>query len=87
MSREKNQYNILRCITFRPYSNKFYKHREKGTYNCKVCGRVLFLSKTKYEAGTGWPSFYDVIDKEAVVYRPDASGGRSQIHFTEYYST
>jgi len=60
--------------TERPYSNKFYKHREKGTYNCKVCGRVLFLSKTKYEAGTGWPSFYDVIDKEAVVYRPDASG-------------
>jgi len=60
--------------TERPYSNKFYKHREKGTYNCKVCGRVLFLSKTKYEAGTGWPSFYDVSDKEAVVYRPDASG-------------
>ena len=59
----------------RPYSNKFYKHREKGAYNCKVCGQPLFQSKTKYEAGTGWPSFYDVIDKEAVVYRPDASGG------------
>lgn len=60
--------------TERPYSNKFYKHREKGTYHCKVCGQALFQSKTKYEAGTGWPSFYDVIDKQSVVYRPDASG-------------
>jgi len=60
--------------TERPYSNKFYKHHEKGTYHCKICGQALFLSKTKYEAGTGWPSFYDVIQKESVVYRPDASG-------------
>jgi len=60
--------------TERPYSNKFYKHHEKGTYHCKICGQGLFQSKTKYEAGTGWPSFYDVIQKESVVYRPDASG-------------
>jgi len=60
--------------TERPYSNKFYKHHEKGTYHCKICGQALFQSKTKYEAGTGWPSFYDVIQKESVVYRPDASG-------------
>ena len=64
-------------LCFRPYSNKFYKHHEKGTYHCKICGQALFLSKTKYEAGTGWPSFYDVIQKESVVYRPDASGGKS----------
>ena len=60
---------------FRPYSNKYYKHHERGTYRCKICGQDLFLSKTKYEAGTGWPSFFDVIDKQSVVYRPDASGG------------
>jgi len=60
--------------TERPYSNKYYKHHERGTYRCKICGQDLFLSKTKYEAGTGWPSFFDVIDKQSVVYRPDASG-------------
>jgi len=60
--------------TERPYSNKFYKHREKGTYNCKICGKPLFMSSTKYEAGTGWPSFYDVVDKQSVTYKTDASG-------------
>ena len=59
--------------TEKPYNNEFYKHREKGIYGCKVCGIELFLSKTKYESGSGWPSFYDVIDKSRINTRPDAS--------------
>ena len=59
--------------TEKPYNNEFYKHREKGVYGCKVCGIELFLSKTKYESGSGWPAFYDVIDKGRINTRPDAS--------------
>ena len=59
--------------TEKPHTNEFYKHREKGIYGCKICGIELFLSKTKYESGSGWPSFYDVIDKERIVTKQDAS--------------
>lgn len=60
----------------RPYSNKFYKHRSKGVYVCKVCNESLFLSSTKYDSGSGWPSFYDVVDKAKVTFRADASGSK-----------
>ena len=59
--------------TEKPYNNEYYKHREKGIYGCKVCSIELFLSKTKYESGSGWPSFYDVIDKSRIITRADAS--------------
>ena len=59
--------------TEKPFSNEYYKHREKGVYGCKICGVDLFLSKTKYESGSGWPAFYDVIDKNKINTRPDAS--------------
>eukprot|EP00093_Oithona_nana_P003602 03602.XXX_124435_125948_1 [CDS] Oithona nana genome sequencing. len=60
--------------TERPYSNLYYKHRAKGIYNCKVCNTSLFLSSTKYDSGSGWPSFFDVIDKAKVTFKADASG-------------
>ena len=59
---------------FRPYTNEFYKHRDKGSYVCKVCSENLFLSSTKYDSGSGWPSFFDVIDKSKVTFKADASG-------------
>ena len=61
---------------FRPYSNLYYKHRAKGIYNCKVCNTSLFLSSTKYDSGSGWPSFFDVIDKAKVAFKADASGSK-----------
>ena len=61
---------------FRPYSNLYYKHRAKGIYNCKVCNTSLFLSSTKYDSGSGWPSFFDVIDKAKVTFKADASGSK-----------
>ncbi len=48
------------AATERPYTNKYYKHYESGFYNCVVCGQRLFKSDTKYESGSGWPSFFDV---------------------------
>ena len=60
---------------FRQFSNVYYKHWEKGIYQCVVCGVNQFSSKTKYDSGSGWPSFYDVMDKNNIRKRQDASGG------------
>ena len=64
---------ILSCS--RQFSNKYYKHREKGVYTCVVCSVHHFSSATKYDSGSGWPSFFDIIDKKKIRLRKDASGG------------
>lgn len=60
--------------TERQYSNVYYKHWEKGIYKCVVCGVDQFASNCKYDSGSGWPSFYDVINKQNIRNRKDASG-------------
>ena len=68
------QYNICRLGgTESPYSGKYYKHKEKGTYICVACRQELFTSTTKFESGTGWPSFYDVINSQHVKLVDDYS--------------
>jgi len=59
--------------TEKQFSNKYYKHREAGVYKCIVCGIDQFTSQTKYDSGSGWPSFYDVVDKQNIRCRKDAS--------------
>merc|ERR1712055_914076 len=59
--------------TEKQFSNKYYKHREKGVYSCIVCSKDQFSSSAKYDSGSGWPSFFDVIDKRAIRCRKDAS--------------
>ena len=66
--------NIHPC--FRQFTNKYYKHREVGVYKCIVCGVDQFSSKTKYDSGSGWPSFYDVVDKQNIKCKKDASAGK-----------
>jgi len=61
--------------TEKQFSNKYYKHREKGVYTCIVCTRELFSSSAKYDSGSGWPSFFDVLDKKNIRCKKDASGG------------
>ncbi|CAN5870971.1 peptide-methionine (R)-S-oxide reductase MsrB [soil metagenome] len=58
-----------------PYSGKYYKHKEDGTYVCVCCGAELFKSQAKYESGSGWPSFWDAVDKIAVKVRVDDTHG------------
>lgn len=60
--------------TERPFTNKYYKNYDKGIYTCIVCEIELFNSDTKYESGSGWPSFYDVIEQELLIKKHDASG-------------
>jgi len=58
-----------------PFSGEYYKHNEKGIYICLVCGLDLFDSNTKYESGSGWPSFYDQIDPKAIKVNIDTTHG------------
>lgn len=64
--------------TERPWSSKFENFKEKGTYYCAACGNALFRSDTKFESGCGWPSFYEPISKESVIYTPDHSHGMNR---------
>ncbi|MBI4032646.1 peptide-methionine (R)-S-oxide reductase MsrB [Candidatus Berkelbacteria bacterium] len=57
------------------FTGKFYDHHERGMYKCVVCGTELFASDTKFDSGTGWPSFTDPKNLEAVELRPDDSHG------------
>lgn len=61
--------------TERPWTSKFEKFSEVGTYYCAACGNALFKSDTKFESGCGWPSFYEPISKGAIIYTPDHSHG------------
>ena len=61
--------------TERPFTGKYYKHKEKGTYVCVACGNELFSSDSKFESGTGWPSFYEAIEKGKIETKQDLTGG------------
>ncbi len=65
--------------TERPFSGKYYNHKEKGIYLCVCCGNELFSSETKYESGTGWPSFWKPIAEHRVRTQPDYSHGMIRI--------
>lgn len=70
------QYRVMREKgTEPPFSGKFDQLWETGVYKCGACGTELFSSKTKYDAGCGWPSFYDAIDEGKIELMEDESGG------------
>ena len=56
-----------------PFTGEYYNSKEKGTYKCVCCGNELFSSQTKYDSGTGWPSFSEPIDKASVKLEDDNS--------------
>ncbi len=57
------------------FTGKYYDHHEEGVYRCVVCGQPLFDSETKYESGSGWPSFYKAVDESNVGMEEDRSLG------------
>jgi len=59
--------------TERPFTGNLYYNKEKGVYTCAACGQELFSSDTKFESGTGWPSFSDVISSDKVRLKEDNS--------------
>ncbi|CAN5873472.1 peptide-methionine (R)-S-oxide reductase MsrB [soil metagenome] len=77
------QYRITRKKgTERPFSGEYDDHKEEGIYRCVVCGTPLFSSDTKFDSGTGWPSFYAPIAEENVENEVDRSlfMRRTEVH-------
>jgi len=74
------QYRVLRRKgTETPFSGRFWNTREAGTYLCAGCGQELFASATKFDAGCGWPSFWEAVDPAKVEFHPDDSHGMHRI--------
>ena len=70
------QYEVTRGKgTEPPFTGKYHDFKGNGVYNCVCCGNELFSSKTKYDSGTGWPSFWAPISEHAVETALDNSGG------------
>ena len=70
------QYNVLRRGgTEEPFTGKLLHNKKKGIYKCVGCGNVLFTSDTKFDSGTGWPSFYKPASNGSVETRDDYSLG------------
>lgn len=59
--------------TERPFTGEYWDNHEPGVYRCIVCGRELFAAEAKFESGTGWPSFWQPINKAAVREKEDRS--------------
>ncbi len=73
------QYEVLRRHgTERPFSGEYVNTKDDGTYACAACGNVLFDSGTKFDSGTGWPSFTEPAVADAVELREDRSLGMSR---------
>lgn len=61
--------------TERPFTGQYLNNKEKGLYHCICCGQTLFSSGTKYDSGSGWPSFWDKNSEDAVTVQEDNSLG------------
>lgn len=71
-----DRYAVLRqAATEPPFSGSLYHHHDTGTYVCGACSAPLFASDTKYESGSGWPSFFDPLTSDAVRIVEDRSHG------------
>ena len=68
------QYEIVRNKgTERPFTGEYVDTKDDGTYGCVACGNELFSSDTKFDSGTGWPSFFEPMENDAVVTKADNS--------------
>lgn len=70
------QYHVTREKgTERAFTGTYWDCKDEGTYRCVCCDAALFASDTKFDSGTGWPSFYQALDSDAVVTESDRSFG------------
>lgn len=75
-----DQYKVLRMnATEIPGSGQYYHFDKNGTYLCAACGNLLFNSETKYDSGSGWPSFYQSAKQDSVVEQKDLTHGLQRI--------
>jgi len=64
------------------FSGRYWDSKKQGTYNCVCCGQPLFSSETKYESGTGWPSFYQPVESGNVTTETDRAHGMVRTEVT-----
>lgn len=77
------QYSVTQnADTERPFTGVYLDNHAQGTYRCVVCRESLFESGTKFESGSGWPSFYDVVEKGRVAQTTDTSHGMVRTEVT-----
>ena len=70
------QFEVTQCsATERAFTGKYWDCHDDGTYHCIVCDAQLFSTDTKFESGTGWPSFFDPMTNDAVATKTDSSHG------------
>jgi len=73
---DDTQYQVSRCGGTEPaFTGKYWNHKEDGVYHCVCCASPLFSSASKYDSGSGWPSYYDVLSPDRVTIRRDTSHG------------
>jgi peptide-methionine (R)-S-oxide reductase len=74
------QYYVLRNKgTEKPFTGKFEDHWDTGVYTCAGCGNELFQSSSKFDAGCGWPSFYEALDKSKIHEKVDYTHGMTRM--------
>lgn len=74
------QFQVLRqCGTEPPFTGKYYHNKKTGNYYCAACGALLFSSDTKYDSGSGWPSFYAPANNKNIIEIRDTSHGMDRI--------
>ena len=77
---DPTEYAVTRCsATEPPFTGKYWDHHEKGVYHCVCCGATLFQSDTKFDSGSGWPSFYAPASKENVAMEADDTYGMQRV--------
>ncbi len=78
-----DQYHILREKgTEAPFTGKYYNDHSNGMYRCAACGQELFSSDTKFDSGSGWPSFTDPVNRENVILESDDTLGMTRTEVT-----
>jgi peptide-methionine (R)-S-oxide reductase len=77
---DPTQYQVTRhAATERPFSGKYWDHDADGVYRCVACGEPLFDSQTKFDAGCGWPSYFQPIDEASIEREIDRSHGMVRV--------
>ncbi|MBW4028910.1 MAG: peptide-methionine (R)-S-oxide reductase MsrB [Acidobacteria bacterium] len=77
------QYHVLRQKGTEPaFTGALYQNHDDGVYHCGACGAALFTSETKYESGSGWPSFWTPVSPGAVATHEDTSHGMRRVEAT-----